>query len=107
MPDLGGFFKVQEDFLTQYHAKNHLAETDQDKTRLVLFYLERVKGEAGEAQSALKGYLAGDKTRQEYVTELVDAFKFLLNAGIMVGVTPEEFNKVFTEKSQMVERRLL
>ena len=39
--------------------------------------------------------------------EIVDAFKFILNLGIVWGMTPEVFIDIFNKKTDAVEQRLM
>ena len=45
--------------------------------------------------------------REKLLEEMVDVFKFFCRLLIIHEVTPEEFEKAFNEKSDIVERRLL
>jgi len=103
--------KLQERFGKWYPGSEavHTGNISVDETRFKEHVLLMIK-EVTEILDEInyKPHIRNRKpVSQDRITiELVDTFKFLLNLMIIMGIEPEEFEKKYTEKHQVVEQRI-
>jgi NTP pyrophosphatase (non-canonical NTP hydrolase) len=105
--DFRNIFSRQGSFTSQLVDFNSLNNID-TKEKLTKDYILHLTAEVGEVLNELnyKQHKAKKKINIDKVKEeLIDMQKYLLNIFLVWGVSPQEFIKLFNEKSYKVEQR--
>lgn len=107
MNNLELIWAKQKDFQKNFFDPDNVNE--EERIALSKEYILSMHRELGEVLNIMpwKQHRANDSkySQSEIQEELIDCFKFLLNVCILHGMTPDSFEKLFFEKSAIVEKR--
>jgi len=107
MSNLTDIWNTQRNFQKNFFNPDNI--TEEEKIALSKEYILSMHRELGEVLNIMpwKLHRANEKdyNKEHLQEELIDCFKFLLNVCILHGMTPESFEKLFFEKSAIVEKR--
>lgn len=107
MNNLQQIWEKQKSFQKNFFDPENISE--EERIRLSKEYILSIHKELGEVLQIMpwKLHRANVKTYDSahLKEELIDCFKFLLNVCILHGMTSESFEKLFFEKSEIVEKR--
>lgn len=107
MNTLQKIWKIQKSFQHNFFDPDNL--TRDEKIKLSKEFILCLHRELGEVLNILPWKLHR-RVKRVYNTarvkeELIDCFKFLINLCMVHGMTPDSFEKLFIEKSKIVEAR--
>lgn len=107
MIDLKDIWKKQKDFQLYFYDPDNMSIDD--KIKLTKEYILCIHRELGEVLNVIPWKLHRKNTKtydtEHLCEELIDCFKYLLNLSMIHGMTPESFEKMFFDKSAIVEKR--
>jgi dimeric dUTPase (all-alpha-NTP-PPase superfamily) len=107
MIDLKKIWSRQREF--QYNFYNPDNVSEEQKILLTKEYILSMHRELGEVLNVIPWKLHRANSKDYDVAhlqeELIDCFKYLLNVCIVHGMTPESFEQIFLNKSDIVEKR--
>lgn len=109
LEELDKMWKVQKLFNSNFVDFSSL--TDSEKQEMTKEYVLHLLSEANSLLETINWKMHHKKdlkvNRSDVILEIIDVWKYLLSIGLIWDLTPEEFLRVYDEKSQLVEQRFL
>lgn len=107
MKTLEKIFDRQKEFQKNFYDVDNL--TEEQKIKLTKEFILCMHRELGEVLNIIPWKAHRQNSKQYNVKELheeiIDTFKFMLNLCLIWGIDATQFNQLFLDKSEIVERR--